>query len=253
MKEIICPHCKKAFKVDEAGFADILKQVRDHEFEKERDEIASELKNKESEIQLHDIALKEKYATELKTKDDIIKMRDEEIELRKDLKVKLSTKMVGETFEQHCEIEFNKLRATGFQNNAYFEKDNDIKTDKINSEGGFETSRNGAVFERFENCVPDIESWLEKGRKLGYKKIIVIGHSLGVSKVLHHFYKTKPEDVVGVILASPPDMVGLVKKTSYQPNYEKLLEEAKQNIQNNNPRKLLSEEVWNWYTLSSLN
>jgi hypothetical protein len=68
--------------------------------------------------------LKERYSTELKTKDDIIKMKDEEIALRKDMKVKLSTKMVGETLEQHCETEFNKLRATGFQN-AYFEKDND--------------------------------------------------------------------------------------------------------------------------------
>ena len=212
MNEIICPHCKKAFKVDEAGFADILKQVRDHEFEKElhereemlkkdkenavklaeanitntlqkdlakkeaelvelkakkdrelaeldakkeselaemkskinsadlekklavteavnkiekeRDEIAGELKSKDAEKQLLETSLKEKYATELKTKDDIIKMKDEEIALRKDMKVKLSTKMVGETLEQHCETEFNKLRPTGFQN-AYFEKDND--------------------------------------------------------------------------------------------------------------------------------
>src|SRR3989338_6638860 len=54
-------------------------------------------------------------------------MKDEEIALRKDMKIKLSTKMVGETLEQHCETEFNKLRATGFQN-AYFEKDNDSKT-----------------------------------------------------------------------------------------------------------------------------
>ena len=51
-------------------------------------------------------------------------MKDEEIALRKDMKLKLSTKMVGETLEQHCETEFNKLRATAFQN-AYFEKDND--------------------------------------------------------------------------------------------------------------------------------
>ena len=190
MNEIICPHCKKAFKIDEAGFADILKQVHDHEFEKElserveilkkdkenavklaeanitnilqkdlakkdtelaeikskinngelekklavteavnkiekeRDELAGELKSKDAEKQLLETSLKEKYATELKTKDDIIKMKDEEIALRKDMKVKLSTKMVGETLEQHCETEFNKLRATGFQN-AYFEKDND--------------------------------------------------------------------------------------------------------------------------------
>lgn len=212
MNEIICPSCKKAFKIDEAGYADILGQVRTHEFEKElhdraelfekdkenaiklaeanlkgslqsdlakkdaelvqlkankdrelaelearkeaelaevkskintadlemklavteavnkiekeRDELASELRNKDTEKQLHETALKEKYATELKTKDDIIKMKDEEIALRKDMKTKLSTKMVGETLEQHCETEFNKLRATGFQN-AYFEKDND--------------------------------------------------------------------------------------------------------------------------------
>ena len=62
-----------------------------------------------------------------KKKDDIIKMKEEEIALRKDMKLKLSTKMIGETLEQHCENEFNKLRATGFQK-AYFEKDNDSKS-----------------------------------------------------------------------------------------------------------------------------
>ncbi|HUC88449.1 MAG TPA: DUF2130 domain-containing protein, partial [Candidatus Paceibacterota bacterium] len=79
------------------------------------------------EKQLLETSLKEKHSLEMKTKDDIIKMKDEEIALRKDMKVKLSTKMVGETLEQHCETEFNKLRATGFQN-AYFEKDNDATT-----------------------------------------------------------------------------------------------------------------------------
>ncbi|MBY0309918.1 DUF2130 domain-containing protein [Patescibacteria group bacterium] len=204
MNEIICPHCKKAFKIDDAGFADILAQVRNKEFEKElhdrlaslerekdnavklaeattknavqvdiakkdteiaklkadkdaevtklqakieasetekklavnealdaikreRDELANELKSKNIEKQLLETNLKEKFTTELKAKDEIIKLKDEEITLRKDLKLKLSTKMVGETLEQHCEIEFNKLRATGFQS-AYFEKDNDSKT-----------------------------------------------------------------------------------------------------------------------------
>ncbi|HLD17815.1 MAG TPA: DUF2130 domain-containing protein [Patescibacteria group bacterium] len=193
MNDIICPNCKKIFKVDEAGFADILKQVRDYRFEeellerlniaekekenaiklaeanitntlqkdlakkdtelaemkskfhnaelekkfavteavnkveKERDELVGELKSKDTEKQLIETSLKEKFFAELKTKDDIIKMKDEEIALRKEMKVKLSTKMVGETLEQHCETEFNKLRATGFQN-AYFEKDNDTKT-----------------------------------------------------------------------------------------------------------------------------
>ncbi len=197
MNEIICPHCKKAFKVDEAGFADILKQVRNHEFEqellervqmlerdkenavklveantknalqadaakkdaeiatlkaerdaetaklqakiesaevekklalteavnkieKQRDELAGELKGKDTEKQLLESSLKDKYETELKSKDEMIAYY-------KDMKAKLSTKMVGETLEQHCETEFNKLRATAFQH-AYFEKDNDAKT-----------------------------------------------------------------------------------------------------------------------------
>jgi len=186
MQEIICPNCKKVFKVDEAGFADIVKQVRDHQFEeelrqrldiaekekenaiklaeanitntlqrdlarkeselaeikskinnaelekklavteavnkieKERDELAGELKSKDAEKQLLTSSLKDKYETEIKNKDEMISYY-------KDLKSKLSTKMVGETLEQHCEIEFNKIRATGFQN-AYFEKDNDATT-----------------------------------------------------------------------------------------------------------------------------
>ena len=98
-----------------------------NKIERERDELAGELKMKDSEKQLLETALKEKFAAELRTKDDIIKLKDEEIELRKDMKAKLSTKLVGETLEQHCEIEFNKLRATGFQN-AYFEKDNDASS-----------------------------------------------------------------------------------------------------------------------------
>lgn len=88
--------------------------------EKERDDLASELKSKTHEIQIQEASLKDKYVAELKSKDEII-------ERYKDMKLKLSTKMLGETLEQHCEVEFNKLRATAFQN-AYFEKDNDSKS-----------------------------------------------------------------------------------------------------------------------------
>lgn len=95
--------------------------------EKQRDDLANNLNNKEIEKQLLEKSLNEKFAIELKTKDDIIKLKDEEITFRKDMKLKLSTKMIGETLEQHCENEFNKLRATAFQN-AYFEKDNDSKS-----------------------------------------------------------------------------------------------------------------------------
>ncbi len=215
MNEIICPNCKKAFKVDEAGFADILKQVRDNQFEKEiqnrlkladkekesaiklaeltirntlqdqlakkdkeiaglkaqselelseklykkdaeiiqlkskidnvevekklavneavqkveqeRNNLANDLNTKELEKQNLENSLKHQFSTELQNKDAIIKYKDDEIARVKDMKLKLSTKMLGETLEQHCEIEFNKLRATAFQK-AYFEKDNDSKS-----------------------------------------------------------------------------------------------------------------------------
>lgn len=74
----------------------------------------------EKEFQLKEQSIKDKYETE-------IRFKEEEIERLKDYKLKLSTKMVGESLEQHCETEFNRLRATGFQK-AYFEKDNDAKS-----------------------------------------------------------------------------------------------------------------------------
>lgn len=207
MHEIICPHCGKAFKIDEAGYADILKQVRDSEFEKQlhdRLELASqeklnalELAKSKADIELQRVAaskdneileLKAKLESELqksvaskdaeiqslkatlasielqqkititdavsaveKERDEFkngleqatllhqlaeksiqdkyetqIKDRDEAIERLRDMKAKLSTKMIGETLEQHCDIEFNRIRATAFPK-AYFEKDNDIR------------------------------------------------------------------------------------------------------------------------------
>jgi hypothetical protein len=186
MNEIICPHCKKAFKIDEAGYADILKQVRDHEFEKqlhdrlesaerekqsavelaktkvasefekaaaakdaeikelkvrldagkvtqklavseavtavekERDELKSSLAQAKLEKQLAEKSLQDKYETQIKDRDDTI-------ERLRDMKARLSTKMVGETLEQHCETEFNRVRAMAFPK-AYFEKDNDART-----------------------------------------------------------------------------------------------------------------------------
>lgn len=255
MHEIICPHCQKAFKIDEAGYADILKQVRDSEFEeqlherlelaekeklnavelakqkassdmqkagaakdaqiqqlqakldaveveqklavsealkaiekerdqlatalkqaqqeneaaanlaranyanqlqetaaqkdreiqelkamlearelaqkhaiteavtaaeKERDRLQSDLERAQLEKQLAEKSLHEKYEVQIKDRDDMI-------ERLRDMKARLSTKMVGETLEQHCETEFNRIRATAFPR-AYFEKDNDVRT-----------------------------------------------------------------------------------------------------------------------------
>jgi len=95
--------------------------------EKERDELLNSLKNKETETQLLEKSLNEKFNDQLKTKDEIIKLKDEEILMRKEMKLKLSTKMLGETLEQHCETEFNKLRSTAFQK-SFFEKDNDARS-----------------------------------------------------------------------------------------------------------------------------
>lgn len=193
MQEIKCPKCGEVFQVDESGYAAIVKQVRDREFEKEinariiqfeteketavklakaeaeskfnetmnvknlqiaemRSKIEAgekdkelavnralsekekELAEKESciirltgqietndkENKLKEQILKEKYEVQLRFK-------DEEIARYKDFKAKLSTKMIGESLEQHCETEFNRIRPTGFQN-AYFEKDNDART-----------------------------------------------------------------------------------------------------------------------------
>lgn len=233
MKDISCPNCGKAFKVDQAGYAEILKQVRNAEFEhelnerlslaekdkrtavelarnelaselqkraqekdleiqrlkadleagetavklavaeavsaieknrdelanelaqtkqeslaaqqlaeqklaaaeqreklavseavgalqKQRDELKSNLEKSELEKALSEKSLRERYETQLKDRDDAI-------ERLRDMKARLSTKMVGETLEQHCETEFNRIRATAFPN-AYFEKDNDASS-----------------------------------------------------------------------------------------------------------------------------
>jgi hypothetical protein len=215
MHEIICPHCHKAFKIDEAGYADILKQVRDGDFEKQlherlelaerekRDAIALAEANvtnalqkaaaaKDTEIQAlkaqldagevaRKLAVSEALATVSKERDALqakldasetarqlavieavgvvarerdglkndlnliavknqleekaikeqfalqLRDRDGEIARLRDMKARLSTKMVGETLEQHCEIEFNRIRAAAFQR-AHFEKDNDART-----------------------------------------------------------------------------------------------------------------------------
>lgn len=204
MNELKCPHCGEVFQIDENGYNQIIKQVRDSEFQKDLKERQKELeKNTENTIEIEklkkekekeellkkketEISLKnqeiEKLKNELKnsqTKQDLaiaqavekkneeiaektkeiftlqsslsnkenerkmaetelkkelmnkyeneLKMKDEELERLKDFKLRQSTKMVGEDLEQFCLNEFNKIRMTAFPN-AYFEKDNDIKT-----------------------------------------------------------------------------------------------------------------------------
>ena len=106
--------------------------------EKERDDLKRDLETKEMERALSEKSLREKYETQIRDRDDAI-------ERLKDMKAKLSTKMVGETLEQHCEIEFSKIRSAAFPM-AFFEKDNDAKT---GSKGDFifrEADENGTEF-----------------------------------------------------------------------------------------------------------
>ncbi len=88
--------------------------------EKERDALKNNLEKAELEKQLAETSLKDKYETQIKDRDDAI-------ERLRDMKARLSTKMVGETLEMHCETEFNRIRATAFPR-AYFEKDNDVRS-----------------------------------------------------------------------------------------------------------------------------
>lgn len=148
MNDIKCPKCNEVFKVDQAGYADILKQVRDEEFTltvKKELEQAELIKQNEIQIakQEKDIEIGQltaalnamdvekelavtKAVAEVETqKNNELKLKEEELAYYKDYKLKLSTKMVGESLEEHCEIEFNKIRATGFSR-AYFEKDNKV-------------------------------------------------------------------------------------------------------------------------------
>ena len=219
MPEIVCPHCHTAFQVDESGYAEILRQVRDKEFNKqvaerlalaERDketalqlaraqleqqrqqsvadkdaeiaklqaQIASlselseakllnqlqrvaaekdaQIQALQAKVQAHDtskaLAIRESVESVQKERDELraalqraglekdlaekalteryemqIRDRDEAIERLRDMKARLSTKMLGETLEQHCEVTFNQIRATAFPN-AFFEKDTDART-----------------------------------------------------------------------------------------------------------------------------
>lgn len=108
---------ERAFAVDKANSENALALAKK---DNEINELNSKLQNKDNEAELRCRAIEEKYAVELKNKDELI-------EQYKDFKARLSTKMVGETLEQHCLTQFNSLRMSAFPN-AYFEKDNNAKS-----------------------------------------------------------------------------------------------------------------------------
>lgn len=122
---------------------------------------------------------------------------------------------------------------------------NDIPTKPVKPENnGYNSTRLGAMYELFEDCPKDISAWISKAKELGYKKIILLGHSLGCNKVIYYMYKSDSQDIAGIILASPPDMVGLVELEKYQPNHAQLLKEAHMLVASGRPRQLLSGDLW---------
>lgn len=138
-----------------------------------------------------------------------------------------------------------------YSHNRGYNHINDIAIKNDDQGEGYRTVRIGVTYERFGDCIFDIAGWIDECRKLGYEKIILLGHSLGCNKAIHYFSESRPQDVSGIILASPPDIVGLFKKPEYQANYTELLKEAKENMKNSEPRKILSSLIWNCYHLSS--
>ena len=108
-------------KIDTQKQLELSNAVR--EIEKAKDQLENDLKSKDLEKELLEKSLTEKFNDKLNHKDETLKLKEDEILRLKDFKQKLSTKMIGETLELHCETEFNKLRSTAFQN-AYFGKDN---------------------------------------------------------------------------------------------------------------------------------
>ena len=106
------------------------RQLKDKELADKNTEIIrlkDQLSNKDTEKQLGEESLKREYEAKLKHKDEQLKEKDEQIDYYKDFKARQSTKMVGESLEQHCLTQFNSLRMTAFPT-AYFEKDNDAKS-----------------------------------------------------------------------------------------------------------------------------
>ena len=106
----------------ELDLAKALKVVED-----EKNRLRAELEKAELAKELEKQSIEDRYKTKLLAKDDLLRMKDEEVQRYKDFKQSQSTKMIGESLEQHCENEFNKLRATAFPT-AYFEKDNDASS-----------------------------------------------------------------------------------------------------------------------------
>ena len=122
-----------------------------------------------------------------------------------------------------------------------------IENDILMKDGSLK--RCGCMYEIFEDSIYDIDLAIRTAKEKGYKRIILLGHSYGCNKVIYYYYKKRP-DILGMILASAPDMVGshmLIQSD----DYKELIQEAKQNIDNNDPTRLLHKMIENYMYMSS--
>lgn len=121
-----------------------------------------------------------------------------------------------------------------------------IENDILMKDGTY--TRCGCMYEIFEDSILDIDLAISKAKELGYKRFVLMGHSYGCNKLIYYYYKTRP-DILGMILASAPDMVGL--QLLRQKDYKELIKEAKENIDNADSTKLLSNLVEDYMYMSS--
>ena len=122
-----------------------------------------------------------------------------------------------------------------------------IENDIVMKDGSYK--RYGCMYEIFEESLYDIDLAIQTAKNKGYKRIILLGHSYGCNKVIYYCYKKHP-NILGIILASAPDMVGIHKL--YQPDYQDLLQIAKRNIDCGEPTKLLPKMIEDYMYMSSL-
>ena len=122
-----------------------------------------------------------------------------------------------------------------------------IENDIVIMDGSFK--RYGCMYEVFEDCIYDIDLAIQTAKDKGYKRIILLGHSYGCNKVIYYYYKKHP-NILGIILASAPDMIS--SHLLLEPDYKELLSEAKKNIDNSEPTKLLHKMIEDYMYMSSL-
>ncbi len=110
----------------------------------------------------------------------------------------------------------------------------------------------GNSYEIFEDCILDIQAWVDKAKEMGYKNIWLQGHSLGTSKIAYYLAQTKTQDIKGLILLSPSDMLGLVQyESSGKKDHEICAAEAQLLISQNKNDQLLSHNLWGEMKLSA--